>query len=137
MRVLRRIFSRFYVYILWFFFAFLAVGLLFGRLNDSGGSIAITVNDCAIRYSRVLRAHEERILASEEETRELRGLVTLDKKRVRIARSIDVRGVRVQTAEGAVRLLINEAFSEELARAAAQGELTLRSVEGYVTEVER
>ena len=102
-----------------------------------GGWIAIAIYDCALRHFRAMREHEERILASEEETRELRGLVTLDKKRVRIARSIDVRGVRVQTAEGAVRLLINEAFSEELARAAAQGELTLRSVEGYVTEVER
>ena len=103
----------------------------------AGGWIAIAIHDCAGRFYRTLREHEERILASEEEPRELRGLVTLDKKSVRISRSIDVRGVRVQTAEGPVRLLVNETFAEELGKAAAQGELTLRSVEGYVTEVER
>ncbi len=102
-----------------------------------GGWIAIAICDCALRYFRMLREHEERILSSEESVTELRGLVTLDKRRVRIPRSIDVRGVRVQTAEGAVRLLINDAFSAELEKAAAQGELTLRSREGYVTEVER
>ena len=102
-----------------------------------GGWIAIAVWDCALRHFRTMREHEERILASEEEVRELRGLVTLDKRHVRIPRSIDVRGVRVQTDDGVVRLLINDAFAGELEKAAAEGELTLRSVEGYVTEVER
>ena len=103
----------------------------------AGGWVAIAIHDCAVRHFRTLRDHEERILSSEEETREVRGLVTLDKKRVRIPRSIDVRGVRVQTEEGSVRLLVNDTFAEELEKAAEQGELTLRSVEGYVTEVER
>ena len=102
-----------------------------------GGWIAIAVRDCAVRYLRALREHEERILASEEYVREVRGLVTLEKKSVPIARSIDVRGVRVQSAEGPVRLLINAAWAKELEKAAAQGELTVRAVEGYVTEVER
>lgn len=102
-----------------------------------GGWIAITIRDCAMRYGRALREHEERILSSGEEARELRGTVTLEKKRVHISRSIDVRGVRVQTAEGAVRLLVNEACAAALAEEAAQGELTVRAREGYVTEVER
>lgn len=102
-----------------------------------GGWLAIAIRDCALRHFRTMWEHEERILLSEEEPRTLHGLVTLDKKRVHIPRSIDVRGVRVQTAEGPVRLLINGAFAKELERLAAQGELTLRAVEGYVTEVER
>jgi hypothetical protein len=102
-----------------------------------GGWIAITIRECALRYGRALREHEARILASEEEPRELRGLVTLDKKTVHVSRSIDVRGVRVKTEDGAVRLLVNAAHAKALEKAAAQGELTLRSVEGYITEVER
>ena len=35
MRTLRRIFSRFHLYVMWFFVAFLTVGLLFSRLNDT------------------------------------------------------------------------------------------------------
>ena len=102
-----------------------------------GGWAAIAIWDCALRYNRALREHEERILSSEEDERVVRGLVTLDKKRVHISRSIDVRGVRVQTAEGPARALVNAACAKELERLAAQGELTLRVVEGYVTEVER
>ena len=101
-----------------------------------GGWIAIALNDCALRYGRALREHEARILSSEEEPRELRGIVTLEKKRVHISRSIDVRGVRVQTAEGPVRLLVNDANAAALQKAAARGELTVRAREGYVTEVE-
>ena len=102
-----------------------------------GGWLAIAIRDCALRYLRALCAHEERILASEEPARDVRGLVTLEKKTVPISRSIDVRGVRVQTAEGPARALVNAACAKELERLAAQGELTLRVVEGYVTEVER
>ena len=76
-----------------------------------GGWIAIAVRDCAVRYLRALREHEERILTSAEPVREERGRVTIEKKSVPIARSIDVKGVRVQTAERPVRLLINAAFS--------------------------
>lgn len=43
MRVLRRILSRFYVYILWFFFAFLVVGLLFSRLGDTDAAHKVTL----------------------------------------------------------------------------------------------
>lgn len=43
MRVLRRIFSRFYVYVLWFFFAFLFCGLVFSRLGDTGAAHKITL----------------------------------------------------------------------------------------------
>ncbi|MBR0040796.1 MAG: glycosyl hydrolase 53 family protein [Oscillospiraceae bacterium] len=43
MRVLRRIVSRFYVYILWFFLAFLAVGLLFSRLGDTDAAHKVTL----------------------------------------------------------------------------------------------
>ncbi len=102
-----------------------------------GGWLAIAVWDCALRYLRALREHEERILASEEEERVVRGSVTLDRKSVHISRSIDVRGVRVKTEEGSVRLLVNSAFAKALGEAAAQGELTLHAKEGYVTEVER
>ena len=102
-----------------------------------GGWIAITIRDCALRYGRALLEHERRILSSGEDERVLRGAVTLDKKRVHIARSIDVRGVRVQTAGEAVHLLVNDAFAAALRREAAQGELTLHAKEGYVTEVER
>ncbi len=103
----------------------------------AGGWVAIAIRTCALNYLRALREHEERILSSGEEAREVRGLVTLDRKTVHIYRSIDVRGVRVKTEDGALRLLVNAAHARELERAAAQGELTLRSVEGYVTEVER
>ena len=103
----------------------------------AGGWIAITIRECAVRYFRALYEHEQRILASEEEVREVRGTVTLDKKSVHISRSIDVRGVRVMTEVGAVRLLANAAYARMLEKAAAQGELSLRAVEGYVTEVER
>ncbi len=103
----------------------------------AGGWVAIAIRTCALNYLRALCEHEERILSSGEEAREVRGLVTLDKKAVHIFRSIDVRGVRVKTEDGALRLLVNAAHARELERAAAQGELTLRSVEGYVTEVER
>ncbi len=102
-----------------------------------GGWAAIAIWDCALRYNRALCEHEERILSSEEDERVVRGHVTLDKKRVHISRSIDVRGVRVQTTEGPVRLLVNEACAAALAKEAAQGELTVRAREGYVTEVER
>ena len=102
-----------------------------------GGCVAIAVREGALRYLRALREHEERILASEESAREVRGAVTLEKKTVPISRSIEVRGVRVQTAEGSVRLLVNAAHARELERAAAQGELSVRAVEGFVTEVER
>ena len=102
-----------------------------------GGWIAIAIEDCALRYGRAVREHEERILSSEEPAREVRGAVTLEKRRVSIARSIDVRGLRVQTADGAVRLLVNDAFSKELEALASQGELSVRAVEGFVTEVER
>lgn len=103
----------------------------------AGGWVAIAIRTCALNYLRALCEHEERILSSGEEAREVRGLVTLDRKTVHIYRSIDVRGVRVKTEDGALRLLVNAAHARELERAAAQGELTLRSVEGYVTEVER
>ncbi len=43
MRVLRRIFSRLYVYILWCFLAFLAVGLLFSRLGDTNAAHKVTL----------------------------------------------------------------------------------------------
>ena len=43
MRVLRRIFSRLYVYILWLFFAFFSVGLLFSRLGDVDASRKVTL----------------------------------------------------------------------------------------------
>ena len=102
-----------------------------------GGWVAIAIADCALRCRRALCGHERRILASAEPARELRGLVTLDRKNVSIARSIDVRGVRVQTADGPVRLLVAAAFAKALEREAAHGELTVRAVEGYVTEVER
>lgn len=102
-----------------------------------GGWIAIAIRDCALRHFRTMWEHEERILLSEEEPRTLHGLVTLDKKRVHIPRSIDVRGVRVENDDGTVRLLINSEYAAALEREAAQGELTLRAVEGYVTEVER
>ena len=111
---------------------FLATAVLTG-----GGWVAIALADCALHHCRALCAHEERILASAEPAREVRGLVTLEKKRVSISRSIDVRGVRVQTADGPVRLLVGAAFAKELERASVQGELTVRAVEGYVTEVER
>lgn len=102
-----------------------------------GGWAAIAIWDCALRYNRALCEHEERILSSEEDERVVRGHVTLDKKRVHISRSIDVRGVRVRTEEGAVRLLVSGVFSGALEKAAAQGELTLHAKEGYVTGVER
>lgn len=102
-----------------------------------GGWVAIAVADCALHYCRAQCAHEERILASAEPAREVRGPVTLEKKRVSISRSIDVRSLRVQTARESVRLLVSAAFAKELAREAARGPLTLRAVEGYVTEVER
>ncbi|MBR0040795.1 MAG: hypothetical protein IJP64_05390 [Oscillospiraceae bacterium] len=102
-----------------------------------GGWLAIAIRDCALRHFRTSWEHEERILASEEPARDVRGHVTTDKKHVSIPRSIEVRGVRVQTAEGPVRLLINASFAKELERLAAQGELSLHAVEGYVTEVER
>ena len=95
-----------------------------------GGWIAIAIRDCAVNYLRAMSEHEERILSSDGEKREVRGTVTLDKKPVSISRSIDVRGVRVQTSDGPVRLLVNAAFAKELEKAARQGELTLRSVEG-------
>ena len=43
MRTLRRIFSRFYAYILWAFFAFLTVGLLFSRLDDTDAAHKVTL----------------------------------------------------------------------------------------------
>ena len=43
MRVLRRIFSRLYVYILWCFLAFLAVGLLFSRIDDTDAARKVTL----------------------------------------------------------------------------------------------
>ncbi len=43
MRVLRHIASRFYVYILWFFFAFLVCGLLFSRLGDTDAAHKVTL----------------------------------------------------------------------------------------------
>ena len=43
MRVLRRILARFYVYVLWAFFAFLACGLLFTRLGDTGAAHKVTL----------------------------------------------------------------------------------------------
>lgn len=102
-----------------------------------GGWVAITVRICAQGYYRALREHCERILASTEEARALRGTLTTEKKRVHISRSIDVRGVRVETSEGTVRLLAAERFVKALQKEAAQGELTVKAVEGYVTEVER
>ena len=102
-----------------------------------GGWIAITIREAALRYLRALRGHEERILSSEAEKRRLRGPVTLEKKRVHVSGSIDVRGVRVQTPGGAVRLLVNDAYAGALKKAAAQGELSLTAVEGYITEAER
>ena len=43
MRVIRRILSRLYLYILWFFFAFLAVGLLFSRLGNTDAARKVTL----------------------------------------------------------------------------------------------
>lgn len=43
MRVLRRIVSRFYLYVLWVFFAFLFCGLIFSRLGDTGAAHKITL----------------------------------------------------------------------------------------------
>ncbi len=43
MRVLRRIFSRLYVYILWFFLAALTAGLLFSRLGDTDAAHKVTL----------------------------------------------------------------------------------------------
>ena len=100
-----------------------------------GGWAAIAVWDCAIRPNRVLREHEERILSSEEGKREVHGIVTLDAKAARIVGSVNVRGVRVQTEEGPVRLLVSEDFAPALRAAAADGELTLSVTEGYVTGV--
>lgn len=38
MRVIRTILSKFYLYFLWAFFSFLAVGFIFGRLGDTGAA---------------------------------------------------------------------------------------------------
>ena len=43
MRVVRRIFSRAHLYILWFFFAFLSVGFLFSRLGDTDAAHKVTL----------------------------------------------------------------------------------------------
>ena len=43
MRVLRRIFSRFYLYVLWVFFAVLFCGLVFSRLGDMDPAHKITL----------------------------------------------------------------------------------------------
>ena len=43
MRVLRHIFSRFYAYVLWFFFAFLICGLVFSRLGDADAAHKVTL----------------------------------------------------------------------------------------------
>ena len=43
MRVLRHIFSRFYAYVLWFFFAFLICGLVFSRLGDTDAAHKVTL----------------------------------------------------------------------------------------------
>lgn len=101
-----------------------------------GGWAAITVGQCAARYTRALLAHEERILASGEEPRIVSGSVTLEKKPVHVPRSIDVLGVRVRNAEGGARLLVCCEFAGALRKAAARGDVTLHAVEGYITEVE-
>ena len=43
MRVLRHIFSRFYAYVLWIFFAFLICGLVFSRLGDTDAAHKVTL----------------------------------------------------------------------------------------------
>ena len=43
MRTVRRIFSRFYLYVMWFFLAFLAAGLLFARLGDTDAAHKVTL----------------------------------------------------------------------------------------------
>lgn len=43
MRVLRQIFSKFYLYVLWAFFAFLVCGLLFARLGDTDAAHKVTL----------------------------------------------------------------------------------------------
>lgn len=43
MRVLRGIFSHLYLYILWFFFAFLFCGLLFSQLGDTDAAHKVTL----------------------------------------------------------------------------------------------
>ena len=102
-----------------------------------GGWAAIAVWDCALRPNRTLREHEERILAAEEEARNVSGKVTLQEHAVRIAQSINVRRVSVETAEGTESFLISEDFAAALSDAAASGPLTLRVTEGYVTGVVR
>lgn len=43
MRMLRRIFSRFYVYILWLFLSFLLTGFIFTRLGDTDAAHKVTL----------------------------------------------------------------------------------------------
>ena len=43
MRVLRQIFSKFYLYFLWFFFAFLVCGQIFAHLGDASAAHKVTL----------------------------------------------------------------------------------------------
>lgn len=63
MRVLRRIFSHLYLYILWFFFAFLAVGLLFSHLGDTDEAHKVTLfaDVPAMRDAELAAALEEEL----------------------------------------------------------------------------
>ena len=63
MRVLRRIFSRFYLYVLWFFFAFLFCGLVFSRLGDTDASHKVTL------YADVPAMRDTELAAELEENR--------------------------------------------------------------------
>ena len=63
MRTIRRIFSRLYLYILWFFFAFLIAGLIFSRLGDTGAAHKVTLfaDVPAIRDAELAAALEEEL----------------------------------------------------------------------------
>ena len=105
------------------------------------GWIGITVLNAVLRYNRALYTHEARILAAAGEERLVRGRVTLERKTTHITGSIDVRRVRIETANGTERAYLNAPFAAALGRALAEAadeneELTLLLIQGYVAGVE-
>ncbi len=102
------------------------------------GWVAITIHGAALRYDRALAAHIGRILEAQGEERRVRGRVTVEKKSAAIPGSIDVRRVRIETADGTERAFVGAPFAAALEKAAAaDGETTLCLIGGYVTGVER
>lgn len=105
------------------------------------GWIDITLSVAVLRYDRALCGHIERILASQEEGRWIRGRVTAEKKRVSIPGSIEVRRLRIETAEGAERAYVCTRYASELDKALAEtddgGERTLLLIQGFAAGVER